>query len=169
MKIIKSNNGEMRAIVSRDELVALCRKNGIKIAQSELADQLYEKYQMTKTSKPIYVSIYSVTRNYGGPEEGGWWYTQHVLESTKKFYDSDEAEEFAENLRDAIDNGGFNSESLSSSKGFDKYPDPSGGDPMYDHSDTDIPVGFSGDDMKYDVIVEKQPGENQTKEVPRYE
>ena len=23
---------------------------------------------------PEYVSAYAVTRNYGGPEEGGWWY-----------------------------------------------------------------------------------------------
>lgn len=22
----------------------------------------------------IYVNVYSVTREYGGPEEGGWWY-----------------------------------------------------------------------------------------------
>ena len=23
---------------------------------------------------PVYVNVYSVTRHYGGPEEGGWWY-----------------------------------------------------------------------------------------------
>ena len=24
----------------------------------------------------VYVNIYSVTREYGGPEEGGWWYNR---------------------------------------------------------------------------------------------
>lgn len=27
-----------------------------------------------------YVSEYSVTRHYGGPEEGGWWYSWYVHE-----------------------------------------------------------------------------------------
>ena len=25
-------------------------------------------------STPTYVTVYAVTRHYGGPEEGGWWY-----------------------------------------------------------------------------------------------
>ena len=26
-----------------------------------------------------YVSVYEVTREYGGPEEGGWWYNEYTL------------------------------------------------------------------------------------------
>lgn len=26
----------------------------------------------------FYVNAYEVTRNYGGPEEGGWWYNLHI-------------------------------------------------------------------------------------------
>ncbi len=31
---------------------------------------------------PTYVNVYEVTRHYGGPEEGGWWYnTGEPIES----------------------------------------------------------------------------------------
>lgn len=27
--------------------------------------------------KQIYVNVYAVTRHWGGPEEGGWWWNYH--------------------------------------------------------------------------------------------
>jgi len=63
----------------------------------------------------------------------------------------------------------LNDEDLSSSRGFDQYPDPSNGDPMYDHSDDDIPIGFSGLATNQRAYVEDVAGENETKEVPHYE
>ena len=30
--------------------------------------------------KMVYVSLYTVERAYGGPEEGGWWYPYYELE-----------------------------------------------------------------------------------------
>lgn len=30
--------------------------------------------QGTRTPAKLFVTMYSVTRCYGGPEEGGWWY-----------------------------------------------------------------------------------------------
>ena len=29
--------------------------------------------------RPIYINVYHVTRHYGGPEEGGWWYNAGQL------------------------------------------------------------------------------------------
>lgn len=29
---------------------------------------------MNDENKIVYVNVYSVTREYGGPEEGGWWF-----------------------------------------------------------------------------------------------
>jgi hypothetical protein len=29
-------------------------------------------------NKLVYVNVYSVTRHYGGPEEGGWWYNWYT-------------------------------------------------------------------------------------------
>lgn len=36
----------------------------------------------TALDQDIYVNVYAVTRHYGGPEEGGWWYNAgELLES----------------------------------------------------------------------------------------
>lgn len=32
------------------------------------------KYPAVGTEQVLYVNVYRVTRHYGGPEEGGWWY-----------------------------------------------------------------------------------------------
>lgn len=34
-------------------------------------------------TKKVVVNVYSVTREYGGPEEGGWWYNAYVLEHSE--------------------------------------------------------------------------------------
>lgn len=140
-----------------------------KMAQEYDLDDLYSQFQMPQKQKPVYVSVYEHSRAYGGPEEGGWWYDLYTLDSTKQFYDREEAEKFAEALRNGIENKGLNDEPISSSRGFDKYLDPSGGDPMYDHSDNDIPLGFSGAANNYRVIIEDTPGENETRSRPHYE
>lgn len=133
-------------------------------------EELYRTYQaQSKDPKPVYVSLYEVERCYGGPEEGGWWYNSYQLLSTKKFYDEDEAEKFREFLSGEVEKSGANEEDLSSSRGFDQYTDPSNGDPMYDHSDNDIPVGFSGLASNQIVCIEEVPGQNETKEIPHYE
>jgi hypothetical protein len=41
----------------------------------------------------IYITVYRVTREYGGPEEGGWWYDAgEVLESINMSNDEEDAE-----------------------------------------------------------------------------
>lgn len=159
----------MKIKMSKSQWDIIGRKTGwIKSAQASL-DGLYDKYQMKRVEKPVYVSLYERFRSYGGAEEGGWWYDENNLVSTKKFFDKDEAEAFAESIRGKIKSEGLNDEDLGSARGFDTYPDLSGGDPSYDHSDSDIPVGFSGDVKKHYVIVEDFPGSMETKERPRYE
>ncbi len=133
-------------------------------------DTIYKEFRTKhESSKPIYVSLYEVDRCYGGPEEGGWWYDAYHLLSTKKFFDAEEAQTFCDALNQSIEKSGLNDEDLSSSRGFDQYPDPSNGDPMYDHSDDDIPIGFSGLATNQRAYVEDVAGENETKEVPHYE
>lgn len=53
---------------------------------------------MTEVTAPAQVygiAVYQLYRNYGGPEEGGWWYDSGQLERTTKrvFVDIDEASE----------------------------------------------------------------------------
>lgn len=33
--------------------------------------------------KPRYITAYAVTRHYGGPEEGGWWYNWYSVIETQ--------------------------------------------------------------------------------------
>ena len=51
------------------------------------------------------IGIYKTFRNYGGPEEGGWWYNSGTLEyqSKKKFDSEEEARDYADALRNKID------------------------------------------------------------------
>jgi hypothetical protein len=167
MKIVTSSNGKKTVKISKREWESLGKKAGW--TKTADIDELYKKYDMTKQKKPVYVSLYETSRNYGGAEEGGWYYTHYELKSSKKFYDIEEANAFASRLQDEIDGKGLNDGDMGSSKGFENYPDPSGGDPMYDHSDNDIPLGWAGDVSNYDVIVEDEQGENQTKGRPYYE
>ena len=37
-----------------------------------------------------YVNVYSVTRHYGGPEEGGWWYNAGEPIESRLIADEDE-------------------------------------------------------------------------------
>lgn len=32
-----------------------------------------------KTNTPLYVAVVEVSRHYGGPEEGGWWYDRSTV------------------------------------------------------------------------------------------
>lgn len=49
------------------------------------------------------VAVYEVSRNYGGPEEGGWWYDSGTLILT----DHCESEDQAKEVREALRNGEF--------------------------------------------------------------
>lgn len=167
MKIIKTASGKKTIKISKSEWESIGKKAGW-MKEAEI-DELFKQYDMVRDQKPVYVSLYETSRNYGGPEEGGWWYTEYNLQSSKKFYDREEAEKFADALNNGIESKGLNDESLSSSRGMDQYPDPSGGDPMYDHSDADIPLGFAGAARNYTVIIEDIAGENETRERPHYE
>lgn len=41
---------------------------------------------------PCWVSAYSVSRHYGGPEEGGWWYDWRTLESSIRVNNAEQLE-----------------------------------------------------------------------------
>ena len=160
MKIIKTASGKSKVKMSKKEWTDMGKKAGwMKKAQE--TDEDYQAFQSQDGYvQPVYVSTYTVSREYGGPEEGGWWYDDRKMVSSKKFYDREEAEKYANYLRTQSEGSYENT--------LDQYPDPSGGDPMYDHSDADIPVGFSGSN-DVQIIIEDHAGENETQGRPHYE
>lgn len=171
MKLEKTASGSKKITMSKKEWLHIGSKTGwLKKAQSENIEELHSQYRnQMQGGKPVYVSLYEIEKCYGGPEEGGWWYDRYTLLSTKKFFDEEEANNFCEALNKEVDDAGENKEPISSSRGLDQYPDPSRGDPMYDHSDADIPVGFAGLASNQRAYVEEVAGEMETKETPHWE
>ena len=167
MKLIKTANNKYKLTKKAWKEIGN-RAGWLKQSQNEVLDDLYEKHQMQRIDKPVFVSLYETSRAYGGPEEGGWWYTNYNLESSKKFYDREEAENFAERLEGEIEQQNLNEESLSSTRGFESIPEsPEVSKSLYPEGY--IPLGFSGSAKNYIVMVEDVSGENETKERPHYE
>lgn len=50
-----------------------------------------------------YVSLYREVQYYGGPEEGGWWGTDMVLESYYRCTHAEQAEQVAEQVQKLAD------------------------------------------------------------------
>jgi hypothetical protein len=44
------------------------------------------------TTQTRYVTAYEVTRHYGGPEEGGWWYNRYDPIETRPVHNQAEVE-----------------------------------------------------------------------------
>jgi hypothetical protein len=135
----------------------------------EAISRLKAEKELRDKNKTFYVSTYETSRAYGGPEEGGWWYTNYELLDSEPVVGKENAHKMRDKLQAEADGMGENDEDLGSARGFDQYPDPSGGDPMYDHSDADIPRGFSGSARNIRVLVEDTKGEHETTETPYYE
>jgi hypothetical protein len=51
-----------------------------------------------------YVTVYRVTRHYGGPEEGGWWYNWYEPVHTEPYRTMEQRDELQKEWRDR-DNG----------------------------------------------------------------
>ncbi|NCW45218.1 MAG: hypothetical protein EBV77_07040 [Gemmatimonadaceae bacterium] len=41
--------------------------------------------EATMRSKPVFVAVVSISRHFGGREEGGWWYDWTTVESVERF------------------------------------------------------------------------------------
>lgn len=49
---------------------------------------------------PFYVAAIGVSRHYGGPEEGGWWYDRTTVEEVRKAWDWRTAMKHVRELRE---------------------------------------------------------------------
>ena len=121
-----------------------------------------EGHGLTEVPNPAYVSLYTVARCYGGPEEGGWWYDLYTLERYKRAATHEEAESLKEAMSKEIEAANRDYENNKHlAYGYlpdeDELPCPSGYPEGY------IPTGWS-DGEKLVVFVEECPGESATKE-----
>lgn len=89
---------------------------------------------------PKFVNVYLEDQGYGGPEEGGWYYTYGEYLRTAIV----ETEEEAEKLKEYFENGEYSNE----------------GRPSMYHSNSQ---------GEYRVRIEDQPGRSYPEERPYYE
>ena len=50
--------------------------------------------------KPFYVVAYGISRHYGGPEEGGWWYDWHEVLEVHRVFDFQQGIRAAHKLKE---------------------------------------------------------------------
>jgi hypothetical protein len=87
----------------------------------------------------VYINVYMVTREFGGPEEGGWYYDNHsLIECIPMRY------KYAEDEVERMENGEY------SNKGRRELSS----------------VLSTG---RYSVLIEDQRGESETRQRPHYE
>ena len=115
-------------------------------------------------NEPAYVSVYSTTQHYGGPEEGGWYYHWYSFIEARQYPTKLQARAVAAELRkltreenrrrrDAVNRQlakGANMDSFS-------MDDP---EPLWTHEEVDSALS---------VLVEATAGENKTTHRPHYE
>lgn len=95
-----------------------------------------------------YVNEYAVTREYGGPEEGGWWFDEGRFVKCHGEFD-DEAMGQADGLADALEEQERDEDDRTGGLGRYRYSVLGGADTVF--------------------YVEDQPGRHFPREYPRYE
>lgn len=94
----------------RDDMSTDASFSGLSMADN-LAISLQEAMFLTHSDYEaipapfIFVSVYTVSREYGGAEEGGWWYDHYTLNRTDGFSDYAEAVDLAQELAKEWENG----------------------------------------------------------------
>ena len=115
------------------------------------------------------MSVYRHHRCYGGPEEGGWWYTRSQWCGGVPFPTREQAEAWLETAQAEVDRMN-REEAPARARAFERLPDsdlepcPVGGDEGY------IPRGWD-DGGELEVVIEAAAGEgdNMAEAEPHYE
>lgn len=104
----------------------------------------------------FYVSRYEQVQRYGGPQEGGWWYTvMRHMETMKRFYHRSDAIKHAEKCRQQE-----SEQNLRLKQAYVKHlADMPEGESPYNDTEGYIPTGYPCDG-EIAFVVEKIPGEN---------
>ena len=131
-----SNDG-LYAIVNITDSVNIHDPNGATLTSRTIAVESH-----LVQDAPYFVNVYEVSRSYGGPEEGGWWYTCGTVIESRFVGVGHNGLVTAENLVDQLRS---------------VYPD----------NGTYTSVVYSGGD--YRMEISNRPGENFPTERPYYE
>lgn len=131
--------------------------------ENELAQD--ERLEHIVEEAPLYVNVYDVESNYGGPEEGGWYFNSGTLLESIPAQNEKEAKSIADNLEKKY--SGENSERIPGSVKLNNPGEeiPDNWEPL-NQTDDESYVHYEG---KILVYIEEHPGKNFPSERPHYE
>jgi len=137
------------------------------LEERNLLNALVERLRSSpdyREAQKCYVSIYGRSQHYGGPEEGGWWYTICELQGSIPFVNREQAEAFLDQATKEVEQK--NRESAPHRyRAMERLPDPDleacpvGGSEGY------IPAGWT-DGLKLWVCIEDRMGQNDNTQEP---
>ncbi len=72
------------------------------VGECKTCDAYEARQQATKECRllPFYIVAYGISKGYGGPEEGGWWYDSRRILEVRKAYSWEQGLKLARQLKD---------------------------------------------------------------------
>jgi hypothetical protein len=126
---------------------------------NELAQKIMARKEFKRATDGCYLSVYFVSRCYGGPEEGGWWYDDWNYQGSIRCIDERQAQDLKREMEQ--------DPALEPVRNYEAY------DALGDESNSSYPEGYIptgwNDGGYYKVAIEFTAGINATHEAPRYE
>lgn len=118
-----------------------------------------------------WVNVYKVSRAYGGPEEGGWFYDCGEFQfAVHSFATYDDAAKMADIVRRRINEGGFDRIKASCKKNQSGFGPMDGVNPhTMEGDDNYLFEGGPWGDEQVKVYVQEHKGEDFPQERPYYE
>ena len=135
----------------------------MKYTEADIILQDVDFEPKTEKDESCWLSVYLVSRAYGGPEEGGWWYNEYEFMGGKLYPNWDTAEKALEIAQETA-------KQMTNEVDRAPYYDVLGDEPNSSYPEGYIPTGWS-DGGEYRVIIENTRGENDTTKLarPHYE
>ena len=130
----------------------------------DLKDAFNKAFPEAEIPEQVYLSLYEKEQRYGGPEEGGWWYTWYTLCSYMSFPSREVAEEAENKLKDQVAEENRQRETLRHKRTANM---PEGPDPYLD-TEGYIPRNW-GDGGEYRLFIEESIGSlSEEQSTPHY-
>lgn len=127
--------------------------------------ELVEKETDYKPAQRCFVSIYSHSQHFGGPEEGGWWYDRMQWQGSKPFNTREEAEAWLEKAKEQVEQMNRN-EAPARARACASLPDEDEVTCPAGYSEGYIPNDWT-DGGEYEVLIEERQGEQDNMNEPR--
>lgn len=133
------DKSECEAFIRQGAQRCEIRENGV----CEVCD-LYDRRQADLKEgkvRPFYLVHYGISRHYGGPEEGGWWYDWTSINEVRKAYTLEQGLRHAKEMKDKYGQPRYNRYSCANRGEGDNYMVVCYGenDPRWPHESTQRP------------------------------